>query len=190
MANQLADTDAVAACPDNVCSGIAADGSFVEFYAFAGGANGYYRPGDVAGAYEYNGQLLTAHGWQQLIDTIVESQREKIVEKIAAMNCSSDDSDCVSEIDKNITLNKAIGHQGNIGGNYNFDIGSLSIDLSGCVNVGGPRCGTIYSLHFAHPGAVHLDTANPVKLWGLGGILHLAVDVIGGNTIFRDGIPR
>lgn len=61
------------------------------------------------------------------------------------------------------------------------------------------RCGDFGSLDFAHnpdtPEArystVHMDTANPLSMFGLGAIIHLVVDIWLGNTQFAStGIPR
>jgi RHS repeat-associated protein len=71
------------------------------------------------------------------------------------------------------------------GGNWNFLTGQTpGIDCrSNC-------CGTFPSLHFDYPGFVHMDTANPLRSFPAGALVHLGVDVILGNTIFAAGIPR
>jgi hypothetical protein len=78
------------------------------------------------------------------------------------------------------------------GGNWNFVVVGLSLPPDCAPGVGGTRCGTSPSLHYstAHPGEVHLDTANPYAWWWLGSIPHGIVDVFLGNTFFANGIPR
>ena len=73
------------------------------------------------------------------------------------------------------------------GGNWNFLVPSTAQTPVDCDN---GRCSDFPSLHFAHPGYVHLDTANPETWFGVGALVHLSVDVILGNTIFASGIPR
>ncbi len=84
------------------------------------------------------------------------------------------------------------------GGNWNFFLPGVAHPSDCAAGVGGDRCGTFPSLHFTvnrqgYPtGFVHLDSANanfPLPLFGIGDVVHLAVDVILGNTIYASGIP-
>jgi len=77
-----------------------------------------------------------------------------------------------------------------VGGNYNwaFNDGALIQGQPAELAIG--RYGSIDSLHVHADGTFHVDTAN-WHILPLGGALHLAVDLIGGNTIWKDkGIPR
>jgi hypothetical protein len=81
-----------------------------------------------------------------------------------------------------------------VGGNYNFIYSDVSIQGSlfdpaslGCF---ASRCGAIDSLHFHSDGTFHVDTANPYGIPGVGAMVHLAFDYIGGHTWWSGGIPR
>ena len=77
-------------------------------------------------------------------------------------------------------------------GNWNFELMGENgqpdlIQTSGCLS---GRCGLSPSLHVHADGTMHLDTMNSFSLMGVGAIVHLFVDVIGGNTWWAGGIPR
>ncbi len=175
---------AAAQCPNNACSGFTDGGKFVQFYAFAGGTSGYFSPSDVAqGVWEWNGQLLTAAGWKQL----TQPYSDKMQTMLAGI-LGVDPSKLTP-----------LGLQG---GNADFSISEQTgntfiTDDSTCASGSvGIRCADD-NLHFTQlygddgqPSgySVHMDSADPYSgLWGA--IVHLGVDVIGGNVIFL-GVPH
>jgi len=179
-----------AACPNNACSGFGVDANgntvFAQFYAFAGGTSGYYNPSDIAqGVWEWNGQLLTAQGYN---DYVIEPYEDKMAAKVAA--------------DLGIPASNVTA-SGVGGGNANFQIDENTwaeeSSSDGCSSEIGPgiRCGFAPSLHF-ESGLdslgnmiywVHMDTANPATgLLGL--VIHGFVDFFLGNTVFSSGVPH
>ena len=126
---------------------------------------------------------------KQITQKTQDSQREKIVQAIVQLVCSPGDSACAAMVESEVTLNQSVGDNGLVGGHFNFSLGvdiQSGLDLSGCFDL---RCGVFDTLHFAYPGTVHMDTANPWSLWGLGGLIHAGADGLLGNTIFASGIP-
>lgn len=86
------------------------------------------------------------------------------------------------------------------GGNYDFSYkdssGNLDIFVNGQAvdpndfGCAFSRCGTTDSLDYSHgDGTFHVDTGN-VWFVPVGTVLHLVVDVLGGQTWWRGGIPR
>jgi RHS repeat-associated protein len=139
---------------------------------------------------EVNGVLFTNAQYAQYLQGIMESQRGAIVDQLTQTLCAPGDGSCAAMVNGEVVLNTSVGNNGLAGGNYNFLLGvdiQAGLDLSGCFDM---RCGGFDSLHFAYPGTVHLDTANPFAYWGLGAIVHGFVDVLLGNTILASGIPR
>jgi RHS repeat-associated protein len=162
-------------CPDNFCEGNTLNNGYVKFVAYADGTSGYMQV--LAGP---DPQLYDR-------DYIIESQRQVVVQKITERLCAPGDAECEAYVDSQIQPEESIGDRCVVGGNCNFSLGELNIDISGCIN---GRCDVMPSLHFDYPGTVHLDTANPFSLWGFGALAHFVVDVVLGNTIFSGGIPR
>jgi len=79
------------------------------------------------------------------------------------------------------------------GGNYNFcnivTINGQSVNVAdfSCFM---SRCGTLDSLDYSHGDKTfHIDTANP-WFFPIGTAEHTIVDLFGGNTWWRGGIPR
>jgi hypothetical protein len=140
---------------------------------------------------ELNGLLLTNSQYGQYLQGIMEGQRGAIVDQLTQAVCAPGDATCAATINSGVTLNTSIGNNGLQGGNYNFTLSAnvqSMIDLSGCIDM---RCGTFDTLDFSHGvGNVHMDTANPYSLWGIGAIVHVFVDLFLGNTIWSGGIPR
>src|SRR6266478_3596689 len=173
-------------CPNNQCAGFTANGTYAQFYAFAGGTSGYFNPSDVAqGIWEWNGRLLTAVGYYKYV---LKPYEDKMAAKIAA-RLGLDPGDL-----------QATGVKG---GNANFAISEEVFNnataTSGCSEgiAPGIRCGTVPSLHFESglvlgnmTYSVHMDTANPAAGLGLGMIVHGLVDVFLGNTVLSSGVPH
>jgi RHS repeat-associated protein len=173
-------------CPNNNC-GIGTSTP----YQCVGSACGYMS-NQYVGSHEneVNGVLFTNAQYAQYLQGIMEGQRGAIVDQLTQTLCAPGDASCAATVNSEVTLNTSVGKNGRAGGNYNFSLGvdiQSELDLSGCFDL---RCGGFDSLHFAYPGTVHLDTANPFSYWGLGAIVHGFVDFLLGNTIMASGIPR
>jgi RHS repeat-associated protein len=173
---------AVVQCPNNQCSGSAWDsvsGQWVavQFFAFAGGASGYFRPGDIMqGVYDFNGVLYTSAGWRKFVQANfadrIAMQRQAVIRALAARFG-------VSEAEAADMLGKT--EDGSYsGGNYGFKYSGPDAMCS------AGRCND--GLHFRGD-TVHLDSANPFfgDVWSF--LVHGFVDVIYGNA-FTVLIPR
>src|ERR1700722_1853778 len=128
-----------------------------------------------------------------------ECQAEKDAIQIGQSQCTGnagDVADCIQSIYAQLDTqaNARID-----GGNYNFSYANLQIqgesfdpsDLNDCSDYSpfGYRCGIMPSLHFdVETQTFHMDTANPFNVPS-GSIIHLAVDVILGHSVFSSGIP-
>jgi hypothetical protein len=173
-------------CPNNNCG----TGTSTPYQCVASVCG--YMSNQYVGTHEneVNGVLLTNAQYAQYLQGIMEGQRGAIVDQLTQTLCAPGDASCAATVNSEVTLNTSVGKNGLAGGNYNFSLGvdiQSELDLSGCFDL---RCGGFDSLHFAYPGTVHLDTANPFSYWGLGAIVHGFVDVLLGNTIMASGIPR
>ena len=133
----------------------------------------------------------------------LEQQKELAAIQLGQQACAGQAPSAVEEciLQAYNTLTVALDANGKplpVGGNFNFNystvrIGDQSIspgDL-GCTSFGDQtRCGVLDSLHFhASSQTFHVDTGNA---WAVpvGSLFHLVVDVIGGNTWWRGGIPH
>jgi RHS repeat-associated protein len=168
-------------CPNDVCSGFSSDGQYGEFFAFAGGTQGYYNPSDLSqGINEANGHLFTNSQYNAYIlatyGAQIDAQRQALAAKIAASSGGK-----ISYQQAYDSLNPSTGHLQ--GGNYNF---AETIYGPGNLTCGGnDRCNGI---HFPSAGFVHLDTSNPFT--GPGAFLeHGFVDLFLGNFAYTV-IPR
>jgi RHS repeat-associated protein len=175
-------------CPNDTCAGFSSDGQYGEFFAFAGGAQGYYNPSDLSqGVYEWDGHLYNPSQWSDFIDNRREAVREALAEKLslASNSPNGDDWD---------TIYKNLQYITTKGGNADFAYnGSLvDIGLSYIMGDDGTGCevtcrdGDMPSVHF-HNSMFHLDTANPMWGYGLGLVIHGINDVGFGNI--NPGVP-
>jgi len=167
-------------CPNNQCSGYTADGTYAQFYAFAGGTQGYYNPADLSqGINEANGHLFTNDQYSGYIQSTygsqIDAQRRALAQAIAANSGISYEQAYAS-------LDPTNGHLQ--GGNYNFDANGLGPDSLDCG--GDARCNGI---HFPGQDAngnwfVHLDTSNPFAS-PFGFLEHGFVDLFLGNVAYN-----
>jgi hypothetical protein len=115
-----------------------------------------------------------------------------MLKTLTAKLCASGNAGCGADIDSRLVLATQIGKNGLKGGNWNFELLGENgqpdlIQTGGCLS---GRCGLAPSLHVHSDGTMHLDTMNSYSFLGVGAIVHLFVDVIGGNTWWSGGIPR
>ena len=183
-----------------------------EFDAIAG-APGTYIFRDIYGDFHwgfslgqwrdyYASQTVLQVNWTGGDGSIQEQQRELAATQLGLQVCSGQDATALQGCiqDAYNTMGSSGRNCGMVGGNCNFTYASIVIQETpfdpsnlGCF---GGRCGSIDSLHFhtdrVSPdyGTFHVDTANPFSMFGTGGLIHLIFDVIGGNTWWRQGIPR
>ena len=170
----------LAACPNNVCSGFSSSGQYGQFYAFAGGTQGYYAPGDLSdGINEVDGHLLTNDQYNAYVQAVYSDQIDDQKRALAQhMADASGGQICYEEAYNNLKLEGGYLN----GGNYNFATTYGPDDI----NCSSTRCDG--GIHFPGSGLVHLDTANPYG--GVGGLFeHFFVDVFLGN-VYYNVIPR
>jgi hypothetical protein len=124
--------------------------------------------------------------------SIEEKQKERDAILLGQATCGGQDPSGVAGC-----IQSAYNQMGDcnmVGGNCNFNyLGIVDPSMnSGCVF---ERCGEFDALHFhTDPlsldyGTFHVDTANPYSLFGVGGLVHLIVDVGLGHTVFSGGLP-
>lgn len=150
---------------------------------------------EYATSHEYEcdgGKPCTAQEHQQYVlktqEAAMESQRAAIVRALQKALCPKHDSQCLDLVNSEVTVDKAIGKDGLLGGHWNFHLGDdLLPDLSSCPE---SRCGAFPSFHFAHPNDVHIDEANPFAFPPFGLAAHGLIDWIGGHTIWSNGFPH
>ena len=181
-------SDAVAYYPNNECTTAGIDPytqqpAVVQFYAGVTGASGYLSPYDwTQGVNEWNGQFISDQQYLQMLQPYISSMKQKLASALGRSPSS-----CAPSL---------------VGGNLNCTVSEMTVQeylqSHSCMSSGSQaRCdGPGYSLHF-HLGAggptVHMDSANPgfpsqIKFPGV--LIHFAIDVLGGNTIFRTGVPH
>jgi hypothetical protein len=183
------------------------------------GASGYDIFDAIAGApgtyisYDIHGNLqwgFSVSKWQDWVaqnytstgyaftggnGSIFESQKEIAAIQFGQLACSGQSSSavagCIQQVyDQLPSSSSGVGLEG---GNYDFTYGNIQINgqsFNPIDDFGCARCGAFNTLDFSHrDGTFHVDTANP---WFVpfGSVAHLAVDIIGGNTWWRGGIPR
>jgi RHS repeat-associated protein len=186
-----AGSNSMVQCPNNTCSGFGTnangDTRFVDFMAFASGISGYFYGLNLSnGLNELNGKLYTDAAYKQLLGQgILESQQAAIAKKLSALTGKS-----YEEAYNSLTVK--VGQP--VGGNYNFTISPTMQQTLSDLNV-CDRCGNFDSLDFTHSSSpyetVHLDTANPLSMFGFGALVHFVVDLWLGNTQYQvAGIPR
>jgi hypothetical protein len=185
-------SDAVAYCPNNECTTYGIDPytqkpAFLQFYAGAGGSKGYLSQFDwTQGVNEWYGGFLSDQEYQQ---QVIQPYINGMQSKLAAVLGINAALSCANSLE---------------GGNLNcsVDQGTLKEYLQNnicLVSRTAARCnGPGYSLHFRFGNqngiTVHMDSANPgffpfqIQFPGL--LIHFAIDVIGGNTIFSTGVPH
>jgi hypothetical protein len=136
--------------------------------------------------------------------SVLEQQWESAAIQLGQAACAGQDPTAVTSCIQQAydTMTVATNSDGSlmlVGGNYNFNYDTVSINgegidptqLDGCLTLGQQtRCGIFDSLHFHDDqGIFHLDTGN--AWFPIGAIVHLGWDIIGGNTVWaEDGIPR
>jgi hypothetical protein len=177
-------------CPDNSCTGVGTDANgnqyIVQFYAFAGGLSGYFNPSDLAqNIWEWNGQLKTAAGWQQLTQPY-SNYMQGMLASILGVNPSALTPTGLTGGNADFTISQQVGN------NYIQD------PDSGCsAGAFGTRCDDP-DLHFTqmydnsgNPNgySLHMDSGDLYSL-PFGPIVHGFIDVILGNTIFQTGVPH
>ncbi len=149
---------------------------------------------------DWDGQRLAGTTYQFIggDGSPLEQQKELAAILLGKRACSGQDSSaiasCMQDAFDTLYLKTPVNEQGPlVGGNYNFDLSRLNISGADVGSVGqgciGGRCGIFDSLHFHSDGTFHVDTANPLFI-PIGSLTHLIYDVIGGNTWWKDGIPR
>jgi RHS repeat-associated protein len=139
-------------------------------YSFAGGCNGALQCQTQLAAIQFGQQACAGQGTSAVASCIEQVYSQLLLQAL----------------DPNFPLPA--------GGNYNFSFASIQINGQnvnpnefGCIF---SRCGILDSLDFSHGGGTfHVDTAN-VWFFPLGTILHTVVDLLGGHTWWRGGIPR
>jgi RHS repeat-associated protein len=128
--------------------------------------------------------------WSTSATSVEEAQKRAVTQALLALVCSADMTvACAETVYADLAPNKNVGDNGLKGGNFNFLIGGLLVDLSSCA---GARCSLFGSLHFnsaSNPTSVHLDTANPY-IFPVGTLVHLVADYMLGHTVWASGIPR
>jgi RHS repeat-associated protein len=189
LASGLLDGEGGMQCPNNVCSGVGVDAQgntvFAQFYAFAGGASGYFNPSDVSqGVWEWGGRIYSASGWTAYLENLRELAKEALTNAISLASNSSDGSNWDQ-------IYKSLDYKTTTGGNADFtwngtttDLDNLNLDPALQLDSGGCkwscRDGSVPSLHF-NDSSFHLDTANPSWGFGLGLFIHGFADFFLGH---------
>ena len=194
--NGISNSEGAVQCPANLCGQVAVGtyghAHFYEFTAGAGGAEGFVSHADPTKAFnELDGQFADDAEYDAAYQQEVQTYISGMVGTLgAAVGTNLAAGDCASSLH---------------GGNLNCTIGTSARDSYAqnhdCLTGGGEyRCsGPGYSLHFHAPDpsgqlTFHMDSANPgffpwpVKFPGV--LEHFTIDVLGGNTIFKTGVPH
>jgi len=137
--------------------------------------------------------------------SILEQQEETAAIQLGELDCAGEDPSAIASCIQDAYNGLYDNYQGNPqgpsepelnGGNYDFDISAVQINGQGIdpssFGCFASRCGAFDSLDFSHgDGTFHVDTATVWGMLGLGAIVHLGWDVIGGNAWWKNnGIPR
>jgi RHS repeat-associated protein len=194
--NGISNSEGAVKCPANLCGEVAVGtyghAHLYEFTAGAGGAEGFVSHADPTKAFnELDGQFADDAEYDAAYQQEVQTYISGMVGTLgAAVGAALDPSGC----------------KGLSGGNLNCTISPAVRDNyvqshHDCLTGGGEyRCsGPGYSLHFHAPTTpdqltFHMDSANPgffpwpVKFPGV--LEHFTIDVLGGNTIFKTGVPH
>ena len=199
-AAQQAGAGAIAGCPNNACSVIGTDAytgqpSFLQFSASASGASGYLSLYDwTQGVNDVNGTFLSNVGYQayvrgnfldainaQLAATINALEDNGVGQKYITAFADYESQNFSSiYVDGGNANFSSSGYDATTGTGFSFGFGCGMgrCDLSG-----------LGTLDFSHNNDYfHLDTADPWNSLG-SALLHLGVDVIGGNVGYTV-IPR
>jgi hypothetical protein len=128
-----------------------------------------------------------------------DQQKQKLAIQLGETACHGQSTDAVAGCIGDVYNSPKFTDAGLKGGNFEFNTTGVTVqqnDLEQMVKASGDcssglgnsyRCGNWNSIHFVGS-TVHLDTANPFNL-ALAPV-HLGFDVIGGNTFWKNGIPR
>jgi hypothetical protein len=122
--------------------------------------------------------------------SIEEQQKEIAAIEFGQRACPGEGAlSCIQQVYD--TMGDAVGLEG---GNYDFSYTNILINNNAVdpteFNCPFSRCGTFNSLDYSHgDGTFHIDTAD-VWFIPIGSIVHLVVDIWGGNTWWSGGIPR
>jgi RHS repeat-associated protein len=128
--------------------------------------------------------------------SIFERQKELAALKFGQQACPGQASTAVASCIMQV-YNQLPSDSGGVqiqGGNYDFSYTGIQINGQ-TVNptefhCAFSRCGLFDSLDYSHhDGTFHIDTATPWFI-PIGTVAHLAVDLIGGKTWWKGGIPR
>ena len=181
-------------CPDNSC--FIYDwqhGKYQQFFAGAGGAEGYLSPSEAGQMHEWDGQFLTDRDYYkvQRSDPAYGQQFDLNVRKIIAVASRQGHQYSYDQVKS--WINQAGYSEDGApvmgGGNWNFRFAGDAPDyLQGLASPAKNRRVTGWeSLHLHPDSNFHVDTASGGWLW----FVHGFVDVFLGNTIYaKTGIPR
>jgi RHS repeat-associated protein len=115
-------SNALAACPNNVCDGFTNSGQYFQFVAGAGGAQGYVLFSDIVqGLYEANGVFYSSSQWQAYLAATYASQIASQYNRISAyLSALFGDAASADPDDPDV-----------IGGHANFDLTCTDMTVCG-----------------------------------------------------------